>query len=46
MLRYFDDFLFFAPSKDEALLVRRHLDKVIDWLGLLRYPAKGLWKPT
>jgi hypothetical protein len=55
MLRYFDDFLFFVSSKEEVLLVRHHLDKVIDRLGLSRYPAKGYgsqrssattWAPT
>eukprot|EP00873_Tetraselmis_striata_P046358 jgi/Tetstr1/466622/TSEL_011110.t1 len=45
ILPYIDDYLF-APSEPEALELNQHVPDLQDSLGLLRNPAKGLWKPV
>eukprot|EP00873_Tetraselmis_striata_P013985 jgi/Tetstr1/434249/TSEL_023356.t1 len=42
----FDDFLLFASSEPEALELRQRVADLLDSLGLLRNPAKGLWEPV
>jgi hypothetical protein len=46
ILPYFDDFLLFASTKEEALTLRHGLAQLLDWLGLLRRPTKGFWTPA
>eukprot|EP00873_Tetraselmis_striata_P033083 jgi/Tetstr1/453347/TSEL_040338.t1 len=41
---YVDDFLMFASSEPEALELRQRVADLLDSLGLLRNPAKGLWE--
>jgi hypothetical protein len=45
ILPYVDDFLLFASTEEEALVLRQRLAKLLDRLGLLRYPTKGFWTP-
>eukprot|EP00873_Tetraselmis_striata_P014463 jgi/Tetstr1/434727/TSEL_023780.t1 len=44
ILPYVDDFLMFASSEPEALELR--VADLLDNMGLLRNPAKGLWEPV
>eukprot|EP00873_Tetraselmis_striata_P038096 jgi/Tetstr1/458360/TSEL_044799.t1 len=46
ILPYVDDFLLFASSEPEALELRQRVADLLDSLGLLRNPAKGLWEPV
>eukprot|EP00873_Tetraselmis_striata_P019837 jgi/Tetstr1/440101/TSEL_028459.t1 len=46
ILPYVDDFLLFASSESEALELRQRVADLLDSLGLLRNPAKGLWEPV
>eukprot|EP00873_Tetraselmis_striata_P004168 jgi/Tetstr1/424432/TSEL_001453.t1 len=46
ILPYVDDFLMFASSEPEALELRHRVADLLDSLGLLRNPAKGLWEPV
>eukprot|EP00873_Tetraselmis_striata_P042614 jgi/Tetstr1/462878/TSEL_007827.t1 len=45
ILPYVDDFLLFTSSEPEALELRQRVADLLDSLGLLRNPAKGLWEP-
>jgi hypothetical protein len=40
-----DDFLFLAESYSFTLLVRARVDVLLDHLGLLSNPKKGIWTP-
>eukprot|EP00873_Tetraselmis_striata_P034851 jgi/Tetstr1/455115/TSEL_041967.t1 len=46
ILPYVDDFLMFASSEPEALELRQRVADLLDSLGLLRNPSKGLWEPV
>eukprot|EP00873_Tetraselmis_striata_P017437 jgi/Tetstr1/437701/TSEL_026356.t1 len=46
LLPYMDDFLFLADSREAALELRVRLSTLLDRLGLLRNPNKGVWEPT
>eukprot|EP00873_Tetraselmis_striata_P004131 jgi/Tetstr1/424395/TSEL_014954.t1 len=46
LLPYMDDFLFLADSREAALELRGRLNTLLDRLGLLRNPNKGVWEPT
>eukprot|EP00873_Tetraselmis_striata_P001682 jgi/Tetstr1/421946/TSEL_012845.t1 len=46
ILPYVDDFLLFALSEPEALELRQRVADLLDSLGMLRNPAKGLWEPV
>eukprot|EP00873_Tetraselmis_striata_P006615 jgi/Tetstr1/426879/TSEL_017092.t1 len=46
ILPYVDDFLLFASSEPEALELRQRVADLLDSLGLLRNPDKGLWEPV
>jgi hypothetical protein len=47
ILPYVDDFLLFASTKEGVLTLRQRLvNKLIDYLGLLRHPTKDFWTPT
>eukprot|EP00873_Tetraselmis_striata_P021203 jgi/Tetstr1/441467/TSEL_029712.t1 len=46
ILPYIDDFLLFTSSEPEALELRQRVADLLDSLGLLRNPAKGLWEPV
>eukprot|EP00873_Tetraselmis_striata_P015897 jgi/Tetstr1/436161/TSEL_025007.t1 len=46
ILPYVDDFLPFASSEPEALELRQRVADLLDSLGLLRNPSKGLWEPV
>eukprot|EP00873_Tetraselmis_striata_P038373 jgi/Tetstr1/458637/TSEL_004341.t1 len=46
LLPYMDDFLFLADSREAALGLRVRLNTLLDRLGLLRNPNKGVWEPT
>jgi hypothetical protein len=41
-----DDFLFLADSYHDALLLRQHVEDLLNRLGLQRNPKKGVWTPT
>jgi hypothetical protein len=41
-----DDFLFLAESYRAALLLRGFIEAMLDELGLLCNPKKGVWTPT
>jgi hypothetical protein len=43
---YVDDFLLFAATEEEALTLRQRLASLMNRLGLLRHPTKGLWEPA
>eukprot|EP00873_Tetraselmis_striata_P019610 jgi/Tetstr1/439874/TSEL_028283.t1 len=42
LLPYMDDFLFLADSREAALELRFRLNTLLDRLGLLRNPNKGV----
>jgi hypothetical protein len=46
LLPYMDDFLFMADSYHTALQLRQRIESLLDQLGLLRNPKKGVWTPT
>eukprot|EP00873_Tetraselmis_striata_P015760 jgi/Tetstr1/436024/TSEL_024903.t1 len=46
ILPYVDDSLMFASSEPEALELRQRVADLLDIMGLLRNPAKGLWEPV
>eukprot|EP00873_Tetraselmis_striata_P022830 jgi/Tetstr1/443094/TSEL_031150.t1 len=46
LLPYMDDFLFLADSREAALELRVRLSTLLNRLGLLRNPNKGVWEPT
>eukprot|EP00873_Tetraselmis_striata_P027433 jgi/Tetstr1/447697/TSEL_035054.t1 len=46
LLPYMDDFLFLADSREAALELRVRLSTLLDRLGLLRNPTRGVWEPT
>jgi hypothetical protein len=46
LLPYIDDFIFLADSYDAALLLQQRVDSLLERLGLLRNPTKGVWTPT
>eukprot|EP00873_Tetraselmis_striata_P046313 jgi/Tetstr1/466577/TSEL_011079.t1 len=46
LLPYMDDFLFLADSRQAALELRVRLSTLLDRLGMLRNPNKGVWEPT
>jgi hypothetical protein len=40
-----DDFMFLADSYSAALLLRQRVESLLEQLGLLRNPTKGVWTP-
>jgi hypothetical protein len=46
VLAYVNDFLFFVSLVPKNLQVRGRLDKVLDRLGQLHHPDKGVWDPA
>jgi hypothetical protein len=46
ILPYVDDYLLFASTEEHALTLRQRLAKLLDRVGMLRHPTKGLWIPS
>jgi hypothetical protein len=41
-----DDFLFLAHSYNTAILLRQHVEALLEQLGLQRNPKKDVWTAT
>jgi hypothetical protein len=46
LLPYMDDLMFLTDSYIAALLLRQPVESLLEQLGLLRNPKKGVWTPT